>query len=92
MATNPVFAGGETPTSLVYPAATAADQAFGSQYTLDPTTKNYVFAAAAVTLLAAGYQVAAECQLADGSRAGFVDTTYAPTAAQVLYGVGHAAY
>jgi hypothetical protein len=92
MATNPIFAGGEAPTSLTYPAASAADQAFGGQ-ALDATSKQYLFLTAAVPLVTAGYQASlAQCQLADGTRAGFVDTTYAPTAAQVLYGVGHHAY
>jgi len=95
MATNPIFAGGEAPTTLTYPAATAADQAFNGQ-ALDATTKNYLFNTAAVALVTAGYQASlAQCQLptgGSGARDGFVDTTYTPTAAQVLYGVGHAAY
>ncbi|MCW2929875.1 MAG: hypothetical protein JWM19_837 [Actinomycetia bacterium] len=81
----------ESPTTLSYPLATPADQLNGGA-TFSTTTNTWVQNSGAVTLASpstatrdpGGSQ--AECQLADGTSAGFTDTTYTLTAAQVAAG------
>lgn len=80
----------ESPTTLSYPLATAADQLNGGS-TFSTTTNTWVPDAGAVTLASPSTATRdpgnqAECQLADGTTAGFADTTYALTAAQVAAG------
>lgn len=80
----------ESPVTLTYPAATAADQYNGGG-AIDATTKQFVPTQGAVTLSSAAAATRdpgnqAECQLADGTSAGFTDTTYALTAAQIQAG------
>lgn len=83
----------ESPITLSYPVQTPSDQLFGGQtWTIvgSPATwEGYVPDTAAVTLSAPGTRDPgnqAECQLADGTSAGFTDTTYALTAAQIQAG------
>lgn len=85
----------ENPTTLIYPEQTSADQlnggetftVVGSPATWEgwvPDTGSVVLADPAAATRDPGNQ--AECQLADGTPAGFTDTTYALTAAQVQAG------
>lgn len=80
----------ESPTTLTYPLATSSDQ-LNNGATFNTTTNTWVPNTGAVTLAAPssatrdpGSQY--ECQLADGTSAGFEDTTYTLTAAQIAAG------
>jgi hypothetical protein len=80
----------ESPTTLSYPLATAADQLNGGA-TFSTVTNTWVPDAGVVTLASPSAATRdpgsqAECQLADGTTAGFSDTTYTLTAAQVAAG------
>lgn len=78
----------ESPATLTYPAETASDQLFGGQ-AFNTTTNTWVPDASAVVLAAPGTRDPGnpyECQLADGTGAGFTDTTYTLTPAQVQAG------
>jgi hypothetical protein len=80
----------ESPTTLTYPLETSADQLNGGN-TFSTTTNTWVPDAGAVVLAdpAAATRDPGdpyECQLADGTSAGFTDTTYTLTAAQTAAG------
>jgi hypothetical protein len=78
----------ESPTTLTYPAATSADQLTNGA-TFSATTNTWVPNKGAVTLSSPGTREPGnqfECQLADGTSAGFEDTTYTLTAAQLQAG------
>jgi hypothetical protein len=80
----------ESPTTLAYPLETSADQLNGGQ-SFSTTTNTWVPDAGAVVLANPAAATRdpgnlCECQLADGSSAGFADTTYTLTAAQIAAG------
>jgi hypothetical protein len=80
----------ESPTTLTYPLVTPASQ-YNNGGSIDTTTKQWVPSQGAVTLASPSAATrdpgnAFECQLADGTSAGFEDTTYTLTAAQVAAG------
>lgn len=80
----------ESPTTLTYPLVTSADQ-YGNGGSIDATTKQWVPSQGAVTLAAPSAATrdpgnVFECQLSDGTSAGFDDTTYTLTAGQVAAG------
>ena len=76
-----------SPATLTYPSATAADQLSGGA-TFNTTTNTWVPNKGAVTLAGTGATRDPgnqyECQVADGTAAGFSDLTYTLTAAQLL--------